>query len=387
MAAGGAIVAASKDMASNLDVVDKASQRMNIAAESYQELAHAADLSGVSMSTMEKAAKSLVGTDINFDDAMNQIMSLGSESERTAAAVEMFGEKVAYDMQPLLKAGGDAFADMKQEAHDLGLVIDQDTVTAGASLNDMFSKVSASTKALKTGLMTELMPYVASILQWVIDNMPVIQKTIKALMDAILPIVKPVIDTIMQMLPPILEAVTKVANAIIPVITPVLNGISSAVSALIKLLHGDISGFGEDAVKTIGSFGEAFKNAGKALFGALWDGLKEKWDNVMSWVSEKVEWIKEKFTGAQNSVPTSSGVNGKHASGLNYVPYDGYIAELHKGEKVLTANEASKDNRQNNTYNFSFSSPKAINAREAQRLFKSRWFRCRWGIDYDYDKK
>lgn len=33
-------------------------------------------------------------------------------------------------------------------------------------------------------------------------------------------------------------------------------------------------------------------------------------------------------------------VDGSHANGLDYVPYDGYIAELHKGERVLTAEEA-----------------------------------------------
>ena len=34
-------------------------------------------------------------------------------------------------------------------------------------------------------------------------------------------------------------------------------------------------------------------------------------------------------------------VNGSHANGLNYVPFDGYVAELHKGERVLTAAESS----------------------------------------------
>ena len=36
-------------------------------------------------------------------------------------------------------------------------------------------------------------------------------------------------------------------------------------------------------------------------------------------------------------------VNGSHASGLDYVPFDGYIAELHKGERVQTANEVKND--------------------------------------------
>ena len=32
-------------------------------------------------------------------------------------------------------------------------------------------------------------------------------------------------------------------------------------------------------------------------------------------------------------------ISGSHANGLSYVPYNGYIAELHKGERVLTADE------------------------------------------------
>lgn len=32
-------------------------------------------------------------------------------------------------------------------------------------------------------------------------------------------------------------------------------------------------------------------------------------------------------------------INGSHRNGLDYVPFDGYIAQLHKGERVLTASE------------------------------------------------
>lgn len=33
-------------------------------------------------------------------------------------------------------------------------------------------------------------------------------------------------------------------------------------------------------------------------------------------------------------------VDGSHANGLDYVPFDGYVAQLHKGEKVMTAAES-----------------------------------------------
>jgi hypothetical protein len=55
------------------------------------------------------------------------------------------------------------------------------------------------------------------------------------------------------------------------------------------------------------------------------------------------------ISGAKSTASTSSpAVNGGHAAGLAYVPYNGYIAQLHEGERVLTKDE-NKDFASNNT--------------------------------------
>jgi hypothetical protein len=37
---------------------------------------------------------------------------------------------------------------------------------------------------------------------------------------------------------------------------------------------------------------------------------------------------------------SGGGAGGSHASGLDYVPFDNYMARLHKGESVLNAEDA-----------------------------------------------
>jgi hypothetical protein len=48
-------------------------------------------------------------------------------------------------------------------------------------------------------------------------------------------------------------------------------------------------------------------------------------------------------------------INGSHANGLDYVPFDGYVAELHRGERVLTASEVSRMDKANMSSTQSFS--------------------------------
>lgn len=89
-----------------------------------------------------------------------------------------------------------------------------------------------------------------------------------------------------------------------------------------------------------------FESIGENIVSGIWDGISNSYDwikgKITGWVGNVVEFFKS-VLGVHETV--SSGavryVDGSHALGLKYVPFDGYIAELHQGERVLTAQEAS----------------------------------------------
>lgn len=122
-----------------------------------------------------------------------------------------------------------------------------------------------------------------------------------------------------------------------------------------KNLPSNIMGFLKSIPEKVKSIGKSLKEAGKNILNKLWDGIKSVGEGIMGWfqgfvdkiksfVSGIVDGFKSVVSGADDAKKASESVNGSHALGLDYVPYNGYIAELHKGERVLTA-------QQNEEYN------------------------------------
>ena len=101
-----------------------------------------------------------------------------------------------------------------------------------------------------------------------------------------------------------------------------------------------------DKIKNkISSTFESFKNTIKNLA----EQIKSFFAHPFEYMSEAIAGAKEKVLDFARKIPgvkylvgekeNVAKVNGSHANGLNYVPFDGYIAELHKGERVLTKDE------------------------------------------------
>ena len=254
-AVGGAALGVAEKVSQQTDEIDKASIRMGISAESYQELAYAAGQCGIEMSTMESAAKKLEGTDLNFDDAINQIMALGTAEERSAMAAELFGDKIAYNLSPMLEQSGEDFNGLIQRANDLGLVMSGDSVKAGVEFGDLLSDIKQMAGSLATQIGTALFPIVNEMFQQIISFMPMVQGYMAQLVPFIVEVVSnlmPVFFEILQELMPVaIEIVTTilplaldlvmsllpVITSLLPLISPIANLLMTILTPLVGLLR------------------------------------------------------------------------------------------------------------------------------------------------------
>ena len=131
----------------------------------------------------------------------------------------------------------------------------------------------------------------------------------------------------------------------------------------------DVVAYNESQMKldeAMGQLGETLAPVAAGLKDVFAEGVYAAADAV-AWLIEKIEtainWLKDlndrisnskewkEFTAAE-STPASDyqalldsyKIDGSHAEGLYRVPYDGYVAELHRGERVLTRGEADAYN-------------------------------------------
>lgn len=108
-----------------------------------------------------------------------------------------------------------------------------------------------------------------------------------------------------------------------------------------------------NAVEQAKSYADDFNDVGKALTDGVAEGIKDGKSSIVNAITRA---IRDAIKAAKDEAGMGGGgSDGSHRTGLREVPFDGYRAILHKGERVLTQPEAERykrGNEGNRTENF-----------------------------------
>lgn len=177
----GGIAASIKATAAYADEVEEMSQRTGLSTETIQELGHAAKITGTSIEGLEGSVKRMqrvigdaeqgnkaaiknleqigiavediiaLSPDEQFEKITAAIAEIEDPTKKASAAMDIFGRS-GTDLLPMLDGGAEGMAAMREEAHKLGIVMDEEAVRSAAEFQDKLDKLQGKLGGLQRAL-------------------------------------------------------------------------------------------------------------------------------------------------------------------------------------------------------------------------------------------
>lgn len=212
--------------------------------------------------------------------------------------------------------------------------------------------VAAAIPGLVTTVLPELVQsgisMVGAILQGLVQMLPQI---IQYGVDMVITLIESISSDPESLVETAITLVVTIVSGLIDAIPKLIAAAADLVTGLLRALISNAPNLLAAGLKLVGKIVEGIANslgeivkAGAKVVDSIIDGIAGAWKKLTGWF--KGIW-NDLFGGLSANVSVNgsakgavAGVNGSHASGLDYVPFDGYIAELHKGEMVVPKREA-----------------------------------------------
>lgn len=236
--AGAAIVGMATKTAANCDEIDKMSQKLGLSREAYQEWDYILSQNGANIDSLGAGMKTLTATmdkategnktaisnfkklglsvydntgklktqEQMFEETVTALQGMEDGTEKARLATELFG-KQGQELMPLLNGEAGSVDELKNKAHELGMVLGDETVDAGVSFTDTMDTLKRAGTGLFNVVGGAVMPIVEQFANSIIDNMPMIQGIISQfvpiIQQAAQTILPPLIQLVQQLLPTI----------------------------------------------------------------------------------------------------------------------------------------------------------------------------------------
>ncbi len=307
------------------DHIDKMSQKLGLSRKAYQEWNYIMSQNGLTIDSMqsglnklnnvvddvrngnEKAQQSFEKLGLSMNDidgksqeevfslVINGLQGMESESERAAIANDLLGRS-ASELAPLLNSGADSANQLKQRAHELGLVLGDEAIDSGVKFTDTLDDLKRSFGSIVTQIGVEFMPVLQNLADWVLENMPKIREVATNVFNAMGDAVKWVQDNIKWLIPVVSGLIgVFVGLKIVGVIselfksyTIITKGASGAMAIFNAIMAANPIGLAAIAIGVlIAAIVALVMNFDKvkAAASSLWENIKNVFGNIRDFVT------------------------------------------------------------------------------------------------------
>lgn len=342
---GQALADTVKDSAAYADNILTLSTNTGIAAETLQEYQYMAELTDTSLETITGSMAKLIRnmqnakngtgnaaaafaamgvsvTDANgelrdneevFTEVIDKLGKMSNETQRDAYAMDIFG-KSAQDLNSLIAVGKDGIAAFAQEAHDMGYVLDEETLSSLGAVDDALVRLDNFMTMIKNTIGAALAPAVTeladSLQAWAQSvDWEQVGQDVAEVGGAIKDFVMFVLENGSEILTVISGvgagfATWKVVGLITSIVGAIkgfigaAEGASIAQAALNAVMAANPIGIVVTAIAAlVAAFITAYKTNDefRAKVDAAWDAIKSKIQAVTDWIKQRIDEIREFF--------------------------------------------------------------------------------------------
>lgn len=297
------------------DRVDKLSQKMNLSRKEFQEWDYITKQSGTSMEALSMSMKTLAvqaeadgkafeTLGINVRDANGNIKDQGTlfnqtlaalfkyenTTERLAIASKLFG-RGAQELAPILNSGAQSIEELRQRAHELGLVLNDEAVNASVEFSDTLDDLISSIRTAFFGAIQRVLPQLKEVVTSFIEA----TKEGGKLRDSFNKMAEGAVKLVTDVLP----AIVKGLGWIIDNAEMVVSGLVAIKLALIALTYSNpFTAIAQIIIAVlIPVLTYVVKNFQKVkLYGEL------AAESIMLGFAELAHWLSDKFLGVLEKV-------------------------------------------------------------------------------------
>lgn len=290
---------------------------------------------GVFGTTSAEAASTIQGS-VNMMKAAwsNLLTGIGDDSQDFDKLCDNFVESVGTAAQNILPRLEKILAGVGSLAERLAPVV---AAAIPGLVTTVLPKLVQAGVSMIGAILQGLVQMLPQIIQYGLDLTITLIESIssdpESLVETAIMLVVTIVSGLIDAMPKLIAAAGElVAGLVKSIISHAPEIFSAGIKLVVKYVEG-----------VVNNYSEVFK-AGAKLVDSIIDGIASAWGKLKDWFSGLWNGL---FGGLSANVSVNgsakgavAGVNGSHASGLDYVPFDGYIAELHKGEMVIPKREA-----------------------------------------------